>query len=540
MSGKKRKYKNKSKREEEQKEEEQKEEDQKEEDQKEEDQKEEEQKEEEQKEEPKKEETKKEEPKKEETKKEEPKKEETKKEEPKKEETKKEIKDKNLDIHSKNVGLPSNVHNDINEGSNIDRPKIDLPNIKPPQTTQTNEEASNIISYNCTECSSLIEIISLLQDNTCIKFKCLNKDNSHEQSLSIKDYLIKMKNHHDKQLNDDNCKVHAHNNEKYLCYCFKCKKHLCVECLKSRTHLNHYKNSFVEIQPIQEELDIMKEIINDYKTKVEKLKNEKMIFDQNLNNSLNDKESKLQKIFEDQNQKDEISKSKELKINNEKFILEIEEIKRKYEEEIRIKKNEFEKNITKINNEYKEKNKKNEIILTSKKKELHEKFNEEIERLGYDKKIENLNSIVKFNEIVYNTYNAYKQNYYNCINLNNLLINYYKNENIKNNVMKKILKDDYDRVTELILERKNEYTYEIEKEAQKDKDKEKEKIRNLEIENQTLKEEIERLKKKLEEQREISQETEQNMVNENEQSQQVVPTLSTVSTDITDSSLIQK
>ena len=47
------------------------------------------------------------------------------------------------------------------------------------------------------------------------------------------------------------------------------------------------------------------------------------------------------------------------------------------------------------------------------------------------------------------------------------------------------------------------------------------------------------MKKKLEEKREITQETEQNMVNENEQSQEIVPTLSTVSTGITTSSLIQ-
>jgi len=84
--------------------------------------------------------------------------------------------------------------------------------------------------------------------------------------------------------------------------------------------------------------------------------------------------------------------------------------------------------------------------LDSKINELHQKYNEQIERLGYDKKIENLNSIVKFNEIVYYTYLFYNQNYFNCINLNNLLINYYKNENIKNNVIKKILKDDYKKL----------------------------------------------------------------------------------------------
>ena len=165
--------------------------------------------------------------------------------------------------------------------------------------------------------------------------------------------------------------------------------------------------------------------------------------------------------------------------------------------------------------------------MDSKIKELHEKYNEEIERLGYDKKIENLNSIVKFNEIVYNTYNAYKQNYYNCINLNNLLINYYKNENIKNNVIKRILKDDYDKVSKLILERKDKYENENDKENEKGK--ENDKIKTLEMENMKLKEQMadfEFLKKKLEE-IEKNQKTYQNMVNKKEETKQLDKTIST-------------
>ena len=406
------------------------------------------------------------------------------------------------------------------------------------QNIHINEDKYNDISYNCTECSSLIEIISLYQDNNAIKFKCLNKSNSHEKTLSIKEYLQKMKNHYNKQLNDDICKVYTNKTEKYVCYCFNCKNHLCAECLESRTHLKHNKNNIMEIKPIQEELNIIKEIINDYKTKVEKLKNENMIFNQNLDKSLNDKKSKLKSKFEDQKQKNEENKSRDLKLNDEKFILEIDEIKRKYEEEIRIKKIEYEKNNTKINNEYKEKNKKNEIILASKINKLHQKYTEEVERLGYAKKIENLNSIVKFNEIVYHTYLFYNHNYYNCINLNNLIINYYKNENIKNNVIKRILKDDYDKVTKLILERKGEYDNVIENEDQKGKEKEeirilkeqlanqgkentilKEQMANKDMENMKLKEQIELLKKKLEE-KEKNQKTDQNMINKKEETKQ--------------------
>ena len=167
---------------------------------------------------------------------------------------------------------------------------------------------------------------------------------------------------------------------------------------------------------------------------------------------------------------------------------------------------------------------KNKIIMDSKINELNQKYNEEIEILGYDKKIENLNSIVKFNEIVYHTYLFYNQNYYNCINLNNLLINYYKNENIKNNVIKRILKDDYDKVTKLILERKGEYDNVIENEDQKGKENEeikklKEQLANKDMENMKLKEQNELLKKKLEE-KEKNKKTDQNMINKKEETKQ--------------------
>ena len=155
-------------------------------------------------------------------------------------------------------------------------------------------------------------------------------------------------------------------------------------------------------------------------------------------------------------------------------------------------------------------NQKNKIILNSKIKELHQKYDEQIERLAYDKKIEILNSFVKFNEIVYNTYISYNQNYYNCINLNNLLINYYNNENIKNNVIKRILKDDYDKVTKLILERKNEIEYDYENEKEVQKGEENDKIRILEME-------IKKLKEQMAKEKEIVQKTDQNIINKKEE-----------------------
>ena len=44
--------------------------------------------------------------------------------------------------------------------------------------------------YNCSECSSLIEILSINEENNTIEFKCLNKGINIE--LSIEDYLKNM------------------------------------------------------------------------------------------------------------------------------------------------------------------------------------------------------------------------------------------------------------------------------------------------------------------------------------------------------------
>ena len=53
--------------------------------------------------------------------------------------------------------------------------------------------------------------------------------------------------------------------------------HLCEECLKSRKHINHKKSNMIEIQPREEEIKLIKEVINDYKNEkknLEKIKKE--------------------------------------------------------------------------------------------------------------------------------------------------------------------------------------------------------------------------------------------------------------------------
>ena len=56
----------------------------------------------------------------------------------------------------------------------------------PPVTKE--EQIEENIGYNCSECSSLIEILSIKEDN--LEFKCVNNEN-HCNTLKINNYLEK-------------------------------------------------------------------------------------------------------------------------------------------------------------------------------------------------------------------------------------------------------------------------------------------------------------------------------------------------------------
>ena len=142
-------------------------------------------------------------------------------------------------------------------------------------TSESLEENKNTM-YNCTECSSLIELLSINEDKNIIEFKCINKECGVKKTMPINEYFEKMKKHNQKYVNEDTCRKHSSN--KYLSYCFNCNCHLCEECLETREHVGHNKNNIIEIKPRKEELKIIDEVIKDYKIKIENLNNEKKLY----------------------------------------------------------------------------------------------------------------------------------------------------------------------------------------------------------------------------------------------------------------------
>ena len=167
----------------------------------------------------------------------------------------------------------------------------------------------NELNYNCTECSSPIEIISINEKECSIEFKCIN--NKHKLKMSIKDYIDKMKSFNNKKINDDICEIH---NKKYECYCINCNKHLCNKCLITREHIGHNKYIIIENKPNIKELNIIENIIRYYQNKIELLENKKIIITKDLNNKLKKNKDKLIELKKSKINENQLDMEKELEL----------------------------------------------------------------------------------------------------------------------------------------------------------------------------------------------------------------------------------
>ena len=355
-------------------------------------------------------------------------------------------------------------------------------NIRPetltPELKEENELKENE-SYACTECSSFIEITSLDDINNIISFKCPSHGT---KTMTIKDYLEKMKKNtflysecssckkkqneinnneifnyctnckiiicnkciinHDRKhyifKNNKNmtiCPLHPKNNN--LSYCLDCNCHICKECMKHRKHMEHKKRNIQEIEPSDDEINSLLKLINTYKEEINSSQKEKKNQLLEIENKFNEEKKKEEENYKNSVDKTKKNKENELKESETNYQNEINEIKIKYDKEFNERKIIFENNKKLINKKYenievfyKEKfNKKNEI--------LKKKFENEKKRIEntFKAKIDNFKELLKINDIIYNTYNTSKENYFHNINIINLLVNYYEKGN---NIMKEM------------------------------------------------------------------------------------------------------
>ena len=129
----------------------------------------------------------------------------------------------------------------------------------PLRTKDPDDISKNSLTV-CPNCLSVIEILTINEENSIIEYRCIKENKNY--IMSIKEYIEKIKKCTIKNMNEvgDRCKDHK---MKYICYCFDCNCHLCNECLKTRIHINHRKSNIIEIKPMEEEIDVVKDVIND-------------------------------------------------------------------------------------------------------------------------------------------------------------------------------------------------------------------------------------------------------------------------------------
>ena len=293
-----------------------------------------------------------------------------------------------------------------------------------PTTTSTPGFENKVLKeiyYNCTECNALIEILSIDEKENTIEFLCSNQ---HKKLMPIKEFLDKMMDNDNVDINKDICQIHKN---QYMSFCFDCKKHLCKDCLKTRDHIYHNKNNIIEIQPIKTELKIIKKIVKYYDDKLEKLKNKKFLTKKRLNSFLDKCKTDIDNILQKEINNSETKKKLELENNKIKFSSDIKKIREKYEREIKNLKEIFNKNEIIIDNKYQIKKEKLELYYKYKFLLYQNKCDDILRKVSFDKNIENLTNLKRLNELVYNTYNLYNNNYYNSKNINNIIISLHQN-----------------------------------------------------------------------------------------------------------------
>ena len=318
------------------------------------------------------------------------------------------------------------------------------------ETLLSDELKKYDFNYCCTDCTSLIEILKINENNNIIEFKCLNKNDSHQKSLKINQFLEKRKQQKigNSNTNTDTCNEHG---QKFMSYCFECNKHICEKCQNEGNHLLHSKINIIEVEPSNEEKEILNKINEYYDEQIDLLNRYCISKSKKINSIIKRKEEKLDEI-----------KNKEIKEIKDKKELEIKKVKEKFLKEIELMKNEFDKNLkklkldykliyNKINNDFKLKEEKIFYFFEKKKENLikaMKKFTDEIE--SEKTKINNITNIKELNEIVYNTYNEYPKNIFNAINISQAIINF-NDENLdtKKNVIKKITKNNNDKTSSI-------------------------------------------------------------------------------------------
>ena len=187
------------------------------------------------------------------------------------------------------------------------------------------EELKNNNFTICPDCGSSIEMLSINENK--IEYRCLNEKKKHTEEIkytkTIEEYLKKIKENKDNNYDEikDKCHLETHNLNNYVSYCLDCKCHLCEECLKSKEHINHRKSNMIEIQPIEEEVRLIKVVIDDLRKEKENLENKEKEKTEEIDKSLEKEIAEEENIYERKKNDNEKKEDEEKKENENKYYL---------------------------------------------------------------------------------------------------------------------------------------------------------------------------------------------------------------------------
>ena len=145
----------------------------------------------------------------------------------------------------------------------------------------------------------------------------------NDSKIFSKDYfeMTEMKNIK-KNFKDSICDKHK---KKFVSYCFDCNTHFCKKCIDSNIHTNHNISNINMLKPSEDELKLCEEII---KYKNDQIEIEKKKID-DLNKSFNNEKMNLKINHKEKNKIIENKNEEELALNNESYLKDIKDIKRK-------------------------------------------------------------------------------------------------------------------------------------------------------------------------------------------------------------------
>ena len=214
-----------------------------------------------------------------------------------------------------------------------------------------------------------------------------------------------------------------------------------MDCLKSKNHRGHLRFSFLEIEPSEEEISKFISILEEFKKSKNKLENKQKSKMEKIENEIKEQEDNINKPFKDKVSKINEDMKNDIENEKKKVKEECDKLYQEYLNQVKLKVSNLEKIIKEIGEKY-------EKIFNEEKKnyekdmeELNNKFVTYIKTLNNDNlfiMINNLNNIIKINEIIYHSFLENKNNYYANINFNKIL-SILENKNTE--ILKQLLKD---------------------------------------------------------------------------------------------------